>query len=79
MVKSSQSRALAACSPQALTAQHADPAALGPAGALHGSAAVLSGSNWRLLLLSSISLASKYMDDDHLCFVQLLRMHSSNG
>ena len=53
---------------------------MGPAGALRGSTTVvLSGSNWRLLLLSSISLASKYMDDDHLCFVQLLRMHSSNG
>ena len=60
--------------------QYADSAALGPAGALRGSTTVvLSGNNWRLLLLSAISLASKYMDDDHLCFVQLLRMYSSHG
>ena len=60
-------------------AQYADAAALGPAGALRGSTTlVLSGSNWRLLLLSALSIASKYMDDDHLCFVQLIRMHASH-
>ena len=45
--------------------------------ALRGSTVVLCGSNWRLLLLSAIGLASKYMDDEHLCFVQLLRLHSA--
>ena len=56
-------------------AQYADAAALGPAGALRGSRTlVLSGSNWRLLLLSALSIASKYMDDDHLSFIQLIKM-----
>ena len=65
--------------PSGGAAQYADAAALGPAGALRGSSTlVLSGSNWRLLLLSALSIASKYMDDDHLCFVQLIRMHASH-
>lgn len=40
---------------------------------------MLSGSNWRLLLLSAIGLASKYMDDEHLCFVQLHRLYSASS
>ena len=65
--------------PSGGAAQYADAAAVGPAGALRGSRTlVLSGSNWRLLLLSALSIASKYMDDDHLCFVQLIRMCASH-
>ena len=65
--------------PSGGAAQYADAAALGPAGALRGSTTlVLSGSNWRLLLLLALSIASKYMDDDHLSFIQLIKMCASH-
>ena len=72
----------------ACAATHPDPSRVPPlvtaatsllSRALRGSTVVLCGSNWRLLLLSAIGLASKYMDDEHLCFVQLLRLHSASS